>query len=119
MAKQLKIAEINPLRYRGYYYDNKTGYYYPQSRYYDPGLGRFISADSFNYIDTSTPLSVNAYAYCANNPLIYSDPKGNAYVSDVGVSVAEILSAIFVCIDIFERDLGDSTKRKNRDAAAL
>jgi len=51
--------------------------------------------------------------------LIYSDPKGNAYVSDVGVSVAEILSAIFVCIDIFERDLGDSTKRKNRDAAAL
>ncbi|MCI9145695.1 MAG: hypothetical protein HFJ97_04960 [Eubacterium sp.] len=37
-SEQLKIAEINPLRYRGYYYDNETGYYYLQSRYYDPDL---------------------------------------------------------------------------------
>ena len=77
-----KIAEINPLRYRGYYYDNETGYYYLQSRYYDPTLGRFISADSFNYIDTSTPLSVNAYAYCANNPLIYTDSTGCDFTWD-------------------------------------
>ena len=104
-----QIAETNPLRYRGYYYDNETGYYYLQSRYYDPDLGRFISADDFRYINSYNPLNLNAYAYCANNPLIYSDPKGT-YVSDVGVAVAEILSAIFVCIDIFERDLGDSTK---------
>lgn len=46
-ADQLKIAKTNPLCYRGYYYDNETGYYYLQSRYYDPDLGRFISADDF------------------------------------------------------------------------
>ena len=40
---QNKIAEINPLRYRGYYYDAETGYYYLQSRYYNPEWGRFIS----------------------------------------------------------------------------
>ena len=77
-------------RYRGYYYDNETGYYYLQSRYYDPELGRFISAEDFSYINSNTPLNVNAYAYCANNPLIYSDPKGTAYISEVGQAVAEI-----------------------------
>ena len=39
------LAEINPLRYRGYYYDNETGFYYLQSRYYDPANRRFINAD--------------------------------------------------------------------------
>ena len=40
------IAELNPLRYRGYYYDAETGFYYLQSRYYDSKIGRFINADS-------------------------------------------------------------------------
>ena len=39
------LAEINPLRYRGYYYDSETGFYYLQSRYYDPENHRFINAD--------------------------------------------------------------------------
>lgn len=76
-AEQLAVAEINPLRYRGYYYDNETGYYYLQSRYYDPGLGRFISADDFSYIDASEKSSINAYAYCANNPVNFVDPSGH------------------------------------------
>ena len=41
------MAEINPLRYRGYYYDAETGLYYLQSRYYNPEIGRFISADNY------------------------------------------------------------------------
>ena len=41
-----RLAEINPLRYRGYYYDNETGFYYLQSRYYDPANRRFINADA-------------------------------------------------------------------------
>lgn len=74
--EQLLIAEKNPLRYRGYYYDNETGMYYLQSRYYDPELCRFISADSFNFIKSTSAISVNAYAYCGNNPLIFSDSTG-------------------------------------------
>ncbi len=80
--EQLSIAEINPLRYRGYYYDNETGYYYLQSRYYDPELCRFISADSFDYIDADTPMSVNAYAYCENNPINFSDSTGHDFTWD-------------------------------------
>lgn len=41
------IGHVNPIRYRGYYYDTETGFYYLQSRYYDPSIGRFINADSF------------------------------------------------------------------------
>lgn len=99
---QLSIAEINPLRYRGYYYDSESGMYYLQTRYYNPELCRFISADSFDYINTDTPMSVNAYAYCINNPLLYSDPTGKAYVSEAGNVVAVVITEIFVCLDLQE-----------------
>lgn len=75
-AEQLALAELNPLRYRGYYYDSETGLYYLQSRYYNPELGRFISSDSFDYIDADGKFTINAYAYCNNNPLLYSDSCG-------------------------------------------
>ncbi len=98
--EQLKIATANPFRYRGYYYDNETGYYYLQSRYYNPEWGRFISADDFSYIN-NTRLSRNAYCYCANNPIMRSDPTGKAWVSDVGIQVAEIISVIMATWDAF------------------
>ncbi|MFQ8576167.1 MAG: RHS repeat domain-containing protein [Acutalibacteraceae bacterium] len=40
------LAQTNPLRYRSYYYDSETGFYYVSSRYYDPEIGRFINADA-------------------------------------------------------------------------
>lgn len=49
--KENTLANINPLRYRGYYYDNETGYYYLQSRYYDSSICRFINADIYKYIE--------------------------------------------------------------------
>ena len=77
-AVQNKIAEINPLRYRGYYYDTETGYYYLQSRYYNPEWGRFISPDSFGYIDNTTQLGCNAYSYCFNCPIGLTDHLGSS-----------------------------------------
>lgn len=69
------IANLNPYRYRGYIYNNETGLYYLQSRYYDPVTGRFINADV--YVDTgSTVLSTNMFAYCENNTVLYSDTAG-------------------------------------------
>ena len=72
-----RLAEINPLRYRGYYYDNETGFYYLQSRYYDPANRRFISADV--YASTGQGfVGTNMFAYCNNKPIINSDPSGHA-----------------------------------------
>ena len=70
------MAEINPLRYRGYYQDNETGFYYLQSRYYDPTICRFINADS--YASTGQGLlGYNMFAYCTNAPIIFNDPAGH------------------------------------------
>lgn len=70
------LASVNPLRYRGYYYDTETGFYYLQSRYYDPAIGRFINADSYASTDASGILSTNMFAYCENDPVNNSDATG-------------------------------------------
>lgn len=71
------VASMNSIMYRGYFYDVETGLYYLQSRYYDPETGRFINADDTAYIGyDSSPLSTNIFAYCANNPIKYSDYNG-------------------------------------------
>ena len=76
------LAAVNPLRYRGYYYDNETGFYYLQSRYYDPANRRFISADV--YASTGQGfVGTNMFAYCNNKPIINSDPSGHALRSNL------------------------------------
>lgn len=73
------LGKHNPLRYRGYVYDTESTLYYLQSRYYDPEMGRFISADDTAYLGADgTPLSYNLFAYCKNNPVMLSDPNGYA-----------------------------------------
>ena len=69
------LGTNQPFRYRGYVYDTETGWYYLQSRYYDPSFARFISADV--YLSTGQGvLGHNSYAYCLNNPVNMSDPTG-------------------------------------------
>ena len=71
-----RLAEINPLRYRGYYYDNETGLYYLQSRYYDPANRRFINAD--RHMSTGQGfVGTNMFAYCNNSPVFLVDYDGD------------------------------------------
>lgn len=80
LSQSGSMAAINPFRYAGYRYDEATGLYYLMARYYDPGVGRFISRDTFHGFEIN-PQSLNLYAYCANNPVMYIDPSGNYYIS--------------------------------------
>ena len=84
MSSSGRLAEINPLRYRGYYYDNETGFYYLQSRYYDPANRRFINADSLASTGQGF-LGTNMFAYCNNCPTIYEDPSGHALRSNLAL----------------------------------
>ena len=68
-----ELAEKNPLRYRGYYYDSESGLYYLQSRYYDPVIRRWINADAL--ISTNVT-SCNLFTYCFNNPGNMADYNG-------------------------------------------
>ena len=77
------MAVVNPIRYRGYYWDAETGFYYLQSRYYDPETKRFVNADG--YVFTGQDMqSGNMFAYCGNCPVNYSDTAGTMKNDDMG-----------------------------------
>ena len=88
------LAEINPLRYRGYYYDSETGFYYLRSRYYDPENHRFINADTYASTDSGDAISCNMFAYCGNNPVMRGDENGEIWAWLAGALVGAVSSAI-------------------------
>lgn len=88
------MATINPLCYRSYVYDAETGFYYLQSRYYDPSIGRFINAD--RYVSTDYDIiGNNMFSYCGNNPVVRSDYSGESFetvwdIFSLGSSIIEV-----------------------------
>ena len=86
------IGDLNPLRYRGYYYDAETGFYYLQSRYYDFANCRFINADTFATTDANGFLSANMFAYCENNPVSNSDSEGEFPIQVVAAAVSGVVN---------------------------
>ena len=87
------IANLNPLRYRGYYYDAETGFYYLQSRYYDPAICRFINADT--YLSTGQGmLGHNMFTYCGNNPVNYCDSSGRFFFTLLGAAIGAAVGYI-------------------------
>ena len=73
------MAKLNPLKYRGYYHDAESGFYYLQSRYYDPAIGRFVNADLPEYTALSATdiAESNLFTYCKNDPINRVDFDGN------------------------------------------
>ena len=78
VEQNIDDADTNAFRYCGEYYDAETGTIYLRARYYSPTTGRFISRDTF-VGRKEDPLSLNKYTYCANNPVIFTDPQGLDY----------------------------------------
>lgn len=96
-AEQIEAANANPLRYRGYYYDSETGYYYLQSRYYDASICRFINADipEIAQMSKDAAVGINLFAYCNNDPVNNSDPTGYWIVNVIcGVACGAIFGAL-------------------------
>jgi RHS repeat-associated protein len=87
------LGDLNPLRYRGYVFDNETGLYYLQSRYYNPGMGRFINADNFMATGQGF-IGNNPYVYCGNNPVLNYDPSGNFFFAALGAAAGFIGGAV-------------------------
>ena len=87
------IANVNPIRYRGYYYDTESGLYYVGSRYYDPQVCRWINADTADVL-TATPMALtdkNLYAYCDNNPVMRVDHGGDFWHIAIGAAVGSLI----------------------------
>ena len=91
-------ATKNPFKYRGYYYDVNLGFYYLQSRYYDPVTGRFISPDYTDVI-TASPTALtdkNLFAYCDNNPIMRVDENGEFWIASMLIGAAVGVAAQYV-----------------------
>ncbi len=75
------IGQTNPIRYRGYYYDTETGFYYCNSRYYDTQTLRFINSDVINVVLVAPKglIYKNQFAYCDNNPAVRGDNNGDSW----------------------------------------
>ena len=86
------------MTYRGYYFDSDLQLYYLSTRYYDYVTGRFISPDDLSYLGANGDLlSYNLYAYCSNNPIMFTDPSGHLALTTVivtGVIVGAVIGGV-------------------------
>ena len=97
------LAHANPIRYRGYYYDEGTKLYYLNSRYYSPEWRRFISPDDTYYLDPESVNGLNLYCYCNNDPVNFVDPSGHLAISAILISMAigfGIGAAVSGCFEV-------------------
>ncbi len=117
--EQLNVARLNPFRYRGYYYDNESGLYYCNSRYYSPELCRFITPLDYSSIDSSNKYTLNRYAYCYNSPIVYKGYE-NSFKATVSNETNQILKN---CLDEIKsvndvlKDVAESEKEKLKEKA--
>ena len=72
----------NEVSYTGGIYDQSTGLYYLNARYYNPEDGRFLTEDTYRG-ENNQPNTQHLYVYCANNPVNYVDPSGHGPVGIV------------------------------------
>ena len=109
LTADTNIAKQNPLRYRGYYYDNETGYYYLQSRYYDSNICRFINADipEISQMAKDVPVGTNLFAYCNNNPVNNRDATG-----EIPLIASLVIGAIVGIVLLYVVDVISNLIRK-------
>ena len=108
------VANNNPFRYRGYYYDTETGWYYLQSRYYNPTWGRFLNADG--YVSTGQDLTGNnMFVYCSNNPVFKLDSSG-MFWKEIGDWFCNAYEAVTEWIDDTSKQIDDAVEWLNENA---
>ncbi len=91
------VGNLNPIRYRSYYFDTETGLYWLTTRFYDPETGRFISQDEYSYLDPDSINGLNLFAYCGNNPVMLTDNTGCSWWNDFWSSTAgKVIGTILV-----------------------
>ena len=94
-----RASHSNPFVYKGYFFDSETGWYYLKSRYYDPSIRRFISADNYSYLDSESLTGINLYSYCGNNPVLGYDPEGTwSWKKFWGVVAVVAVAAVAIAV---------------------
>lgn len=94
------IGELNPFKFKGYYYDRESSMYYCKSRYYVPEWCRWLNADNPKYLDFKDVKGTNLFVYCQNDPILGRDEEGSLWITIILVSLAcGLISAAVNAID--------------------
>lgn len=101
ITSETHIGYINPYRYRSYRYDNESGLYYLQSRYYNAEWGRFISVDTI-VSGVGNIVGNNLFAYCDNNPINKVDEDGNSAILALTKLATKFVATISVTLNAFK-----------------
>ena len=89
----------NPIRYKGYYYDEESNMYYCQSRYYIPELYRWLNIDNANFLEVDDINKLNLFVYCSNNPVMGIDNDGHfSFLKCLAVGAAIVGEALCVAV---------------------
>ncbi len=98
VTKQILVnipgAQHNPFVYKDYYLDDESGYYYCDSRYYDPEVGRFIQPADVSSLNPSSINGLNLYSYANNNPIGIAYCSSNVGFGTGGGMVSSIASSV-------------------------
>ncbi len=116
------IGDINPFRYRGYYFDSETGWYYLNARYYSPTMSRFISSDELSILDkTKSQINgLNLYMYCGDNPVMNVDPSGHFIFSLLAVVIGTAIGAtVSAATNIVSQGIQNGWENINWEEVAL
>ena len=89
------LANINPFRFKGYYFDTESGMYYCHTRYYVPEWCRWLNADHPSFLQPDSLQEMNLFAYCGNNPVSLFDPDGN-FVSAIWGGLSALVSGLLL-----------------------
>ena len=108
------LAELNPLRYRGYVYDTETALYYLQSRYYNPKISRFLNADGLVATGQGF-IGNNMFAYCGNNPVCNTDTSGTRYCAATSIKGESLKDRKISCA--FQNDIARNRSKPNFGSA--
>ena len=90
----------NPVRYAGYLYDSETGMYYLMARYYDPGIGRFLSRDDWRMDRLWNCYELNLYVYCGDNPVRFTDKTGRFWLWDTAIEIVSFIVPVYSIIEL-------------------
>ena len=98
------LADINPFKYKGYYFDLESGMYYCHTRYYVPEWGRWLNSDHSYFLDANTATCVNLFAYCRNEPIGRIDVNGNfSLLVALILIIPTIIGAVAGAVQGYER----------------
>ena len=97
------VGEVNSFRYKGYYFDRETGFFYCKSRYYLPEWKRWLNSDNFTMLEMADVNKLNLFSYCANNPIMNVDESGfkHNWIRDaLGIAVTLVAAAAAIVVGV-------------------